>query len=176
MALIVEDGTIVAGANSFASAATARAYALARGITLSATDSVVEAQLLNAMDYFTLFTGRWRGYPVSETQTLVFPRTGISYIGPGGSTLYYPDDEVPEAIVSAQIQLAMAIHSGVLALLPTQDAGLPIIKEKVGPLETTYATPFQMGSYDWNSVSLPIVDLLLRPFLNTAFGARTVRI
>lgn len=128
------------------------------------------------MDYFTLYTDRWKGFIVSDDQDLFYPRSQVDYIGAGGALLYLPEDEIPENLIAAQIQLAMAIHAGIVNLLPTVEPGLPILREKIGPLETEYATPVQVGAFDWNSVSIPIVNLLLKPLLIPGFGLRTIRV
>ncbi len=50
MAIVVEDGTVVAGANSYITRASAIAYAAARGVTLANT-TATDAQVVKAFDY-----------------------------------------------------------------------------------------------------------------------------
>jgi len=74
MALIIEDGTIVAGADSYATLAVLRAYALKRGVTLSAVDADLEVLAIKAMDYIGSFEDKFqsaRTDPVN--QLLSFP-------------------------------------------------------------------------------------------------------
>ena len=97
--------------------------------------TATDAMILQAMDWLFQFYNRWKGYLVSATQPLAFPREGIDYIGPGGNPLYYPADEIPANLVEAQKQLVLAIQSGVLVVGGTAP-GLAVVKEKVGPLET----------------------------------------
>ena len=52
MALVVEDGSVVSGANSYITLADYRAWANARGISASDSDTVLERYVLRAMDYF----------------------------------------------------------------------------------------------------------------------------
>ena len=51
MALIIEDGTVVAGANSFATDAELQAYAAVRQVSLPAAQAEREALLITAIDY-----------------------------------------------------------------------------------------------------------------------------
>ena len=50
MALVIEDGSRVAGANSYVTLAEARAFASARGVTLSAVDATLEPFVIKAFD------------------------------------------------------------------------------------------------------------------------------
>ena len=85
MSLVIEDGTGISNATSYVTAAEARTYALARGVTLSATDSVVEIQLLKAMDYLQSLTQCYMGCkkwpPTMGTheheQALAWPRENV---------------------------------------------------------------------------------------------------
>src|SRR4051812_42111718 len=101
MALTIEDGSGVSGANSYASVADARAYALARGLTFSAVDGDVETALVLACD--KLETYRFRGLKTDEAQALQWPRKCV-YI----ENALHPlaDDAIPARIVQAQCQLA----------------------------------------------------------------------
>ena len=123
MAILVEDGSIVPGANSYLSLEDARAFALARGLTLSADDAVLEPQVIKAVDYIEAREVDMSGERVSSEQELSWPRT------PYG---------IPKNIRSAQGFLVMAVHSGV-NLLPTVAAGAGhATKKKVGPIEVAY--------------------------------------
>ena len=51
MTLIVETGSIVSGANTYVDLADVRAFASARGITVSTDDTTLEQQIIKAMDY-----------------------------------------------------------------------------------------------------------------------------
>jgi len=54
MALIIEDGTLVANADSYVTLAVARAFAEKRGLVPVATDAL-EADLIKAMDFIESF-------------------------------------------------------------------------------------------------------------------------
>jgi hypothetical protein len=132
VAIVVEDGTVVAGANSYLSLAAVRAFALARGVTLSATDATVEVQLIKAKDYIEARDAYFVGRRVSEDQVLCWPRYAPSV----------RSDQVPAKIKDAQGFLVMADFAGVV-VLPTGASlePFPVTKKKVGPLEKSYAVP-----------------------------------
>ena len=76
--LIVEDGTIVAGANTFVDVATVLTYATDHGDTTWALSTVAAqtSAILNAMIY--LEAKPFKGYPSTSDQSLVWPRGGVS--------------------------------------------------------------------------------------------------
>ena len=133
MALVIEDGSQVTGAQSYATAGQLRAYALLRGVTLSATDSALEPFLIQAMDYLEAKRGQYQGTKVTSTQALQFPRAGVAIDG-------WPIaiDEIPQTLIAAQCALAMEAASG-NDLMPTQLAGASgaIIREKLEGLGET---------------------------------------
>lgn len=80
MALIVENGTRVPGANSYVSLADFKAWADARGITYG-SDATVEQQILRAMDYIEGLN--FVGFKETETQSLQWPRVNVVIDGFG---------------------------------------------------------------------------------------------
>lgn len=170
MALVIEDGSIVANANSFVTVAEIRAYALARGITVSATDSEVEPHAIKAMDYIEVkeAEGRLAGSRVSAEQTLPYPRTGVYIYG-----VLVPDTVIPNAAKRAQLQLSLDSSQGV-NLMPTITSAA-VKREKVGPLETEYevsATSGYNGQPDLQAAN-SWLDLL---YGAASFTLRTVRV
>lgn len=76
MTLIIEDGTIVANANSYVTDAEYVAYAAARGLTIGADATAREIELFLSMDY--LYNQDYQGNRAeSDTQELPFPRSGV---------------------------------------------------------------------------------------------------
>ena len=103
MPLIVEDGTMPAGANSFASLADADAYHAAR-LTEAWADSLAgdkkEAAMIRATDWRNRKV-RWEGCKTTRKQRIAWPRTGVAtQDGP------VPSDEVPAEVVEACCELA----------------------------------------------------------------------
>lgn len=113
MALTVEDGTGVAGAESYLSVADATARLTALGYTKFASlpsDTVREQALrLSSRSTDAAFLARCRGFAVRETQGLAFPRTEVFIDG----TLIR-SDRVPEVVLSRCAHSA-ELHSYALA-------------------------------------------------------------
>jgi hypothetical protein len=156
LAFVIEDGSIVDGATSYATVAEARAYALDRGVTLPASNTTIEQMLVKACDYLQSLESKFKGYCTSSTQSLAWPRIEVEI-----NCEYIASDSIPTNIKSCQIQLAMLIHAG-FDLLPTVSPQSFITKEKIGPIETEFANPIQSGiSQKFNSAMY-----LLEPFFN----------
>ena len=129
MALIIEDGTNVSGANSFATVAECQAYAAARGLTLPATDPEIEILLIKAMDYLGSVESKYQGSRYYTDQALSFPRESIylydNYIG----------GEIPDLLKNAQCQFAFDADSNELLASGT---GREVIENKVGAITVKY--------------------------------------
>jgi hypothetical protein len=142
MSLIIETGSIVANANSYASLATVTAYHLDRNNTAwaaEAHDEVQEAAILRAMDYI-------------EAQNWL----GMAYMGPVGGVGYQPlqwprvdvvvggyelrCDEVPPKVISALCEAALVELVTPGALSVALERGGAVIREKVDVIETEYAS------------------------------------
>lgn len=124
--IIVEDGTIVTGANSYVSASTLNTYATNRGKTISGTK---EDLLIQAMDY--LESQSFKGAKRTSDQPLQWPRVDVVVDG------YYQDsDEIPQLLKDALCQIAIAIDEG---NDPSQDIPRTAIRQKVGDLEVEYS-------------------------------------
>ena len=133
MALIIEDGTEVTSANSYAAYSDLTAYALLRGVTITAVQADGEALLLKAMD--ALYGRPWQGERVTNTQALEWPRTGVYR---DGQLLTY--NEIPRELFYGQLALAMAAVSTTLMPVTTGNAKGPIIEETVhGAVTLKYA-------------------------------------
>lgn len=135
MALIVEDGTGKADANSYASLDDANGYHSLRGHTAwTGADEVKEAALVRATSYIDgQYGARWPGYRASGAQALDWPRDE-AYDRDG-----HLQDEVPTAVIVATIEAALIELSTAGALTEAQERGGAIVREKVGPIETEYS-------------------------------------
>ena len=124
---------LIVGTDTYASEAELAAYALARGITVTGTPSIL---LTKAMDYLATIEDRWQGSRTSASQPLAWPRTGVYVYGTA-----LADDAIPQSLKDAQCRLALDVDSGV-ALLPTVSAGSKgsVIEETVfGAVSVKYA-------------------------------------
>lgn len=164
--IIVEDGSGVPNANSYVTVAEYRAYATPRGVSLPVSDAEVETQLILACDYLESLS--WLGMPTYDDQALAWPRDEIRI----GCNLI-ADDMVPNKIKLAQMQLAIQVNAGI-DLLPSVAGGTAsIVREKVGPLETEYATSLTVGTQPY----FRSVNVLLASYVGgSGFGQfRTTR-
>lgn len=166
MSLIVEDGTQIPGANSYATVAQADARQTLLGDTVwpDVDSSEKEAFLIQATLYMTMrYRLLWAGYRVSVTQSLDWPRYQVLYVdGPGEYSpfdSFYPNNVVPAEIVNATIDVAVRISNG-QDMLP--DLGVPVLEETVGPITTKYAKGVRQTTL------FQTVDSLLSVFLKNA--------
>jgi hypothetical protein len=129
MALVVEDGSVVSGANSYITLADYRAWANARGISASDSDAVLERYVLRAMDYFEQLV--FIGNKANENQLLQWPRTEALIDG------YYADATEIPAQVKKAVYEAVKVESDGYSELNNQDRRT--IREKIGDIEIQYA-------------------------------------
>ena len=107
MALVVETGAIVPGADSYVSLANARALAASYGLALPADDTEAEAALRNGAVYVGLQEPSMCGRRVSASQSLAYPRQGVSLYG-----FALASDVIPPQIVHAQVAAAVEYGEG----------------------------------------------------------------
>ena len=129
MALTIEDGSIVAGANSYISVQDARDYALARGLTLPVDDTEVEHLVVRAFDYLQSLV--YKGSKVEPYHVAEFPRNDLYVQG-----ILFPNDSIPHNLITAQCDLTFQANS--VDLLPTGD-GREVVREKVDVVEVEYS-------------------------------------
>lgn len=147
MALIIEDGTNVANADSYVTVAELQAYAITYGVTLNAGDE--EMNLLKAMQYMESLD--YNGLRSYSDSSLKMPRSGIYIDG-----YEVASTSIHKFLKSAQILAAVEYNSG-NDLLATIDR--EIIREKIGPLETEYK-PSSMSTEYYTAI-----QAYLAPFL-----------
>ena len=133
MSLVIENGSLVANAVTYASVDDLRAFAAARKSTLPSDDDSLEAALIVAMDFIEGFRTDFKGLKVDPlNQPLQWPRTGVLIDG-----AKFPATSIPKELIAAQCQLAIECAAGV-DLMPTGD-GRGIVREKIDIIETEYA-------------------------------------
>lgn len=166
MALIVEDGSIVAWAESFCSVTFADGYLSARGYTLWAglTPDQKEQALRRAADYIEqAYSSRWDGYRTRATQALSWPRQDVPMKDAGGERIaaYYAPNEVPVSVQQAQAAMAFKAAAGDL----NPDLARAVQSETIGPISTTYSN----GSPQFTRYRA--IDGMLAPLLRDSSGA-----
>lgn len=139
--LIVEDGTIVAGANSYVALAEATAYFDNRPDTdwTNGTADTRSTALIKATDYLVQrFRNRWKGMRIDPAQTLDWPRREVF------PEVYFddldyeiPEDQVPQEVKDCAIILAAKVLAGTV-LNPDLERGGAIKRAKVDTLEVEY--------------------------------------
>lgn len=169
MALVIEDGSVVADANSYATIAELRAYAASRGASLPVTDAEVESLLIRAADYLGSFEQQYVGTRQSVDQELSWPRTGAYVNG-----FIVEDDEIPKMLKRAQMQTAIEVSLGFDPLTGT--SGSFVKRTKVDVIETEFATPLELGAGYTTGAQLPAVAALLAPMLRNSGTLRSVRV
>jgi hypothetical protein len=163
MALVVEDGTALANAESYISVVAATTYHADRGNAAwaaLASDTVREQLLRQATEYMgQVYRRRWASFRMKVTQALDWPRAWVPLIdapGPYGSwTAYVPNNVVPTEVQRACAELALLAAAGPLAPALSRLT----TKEKVGEIEV---------DYDPNSVEFVryrSIDMMLGPYL-----------
>ena len=135
MALTVEDGTVIANADSFVDETAADAYFTAHDNPATWTGSTSALQE-SALKYAAQTLGGafdWEGKVTSLTQTLCWPRSSAA----DREDRTIASNVIPQAVKDAQCELAL-IHLGT-ALNQTHDRGGAVISEKIGPIETRFS-------------------------------------
>ncbi|WLJ71190.1 hypothetical protein [Sphingomonas phage Birtae] len=165
MALIVEDGSGIANANTYADLDFIRAYATARGVSLSDDDAVLEPVVMNVMDFIE--SRSFNGTRI-YIDGLSFPRAGIAIDG-----VSIPANVIPSQLMRAEAQLVIDVAITGVELLPSGNSEPIVKREKVGPLETEFFAPDAIGAAD-----TPLASALLAPFIRGqgAFTFKTVRV
>jgi hypothetical protein len=162
MALVIEDGTGVAEADSFVSAASIVAFAAKRGIVITLPEAEVHA--IKAMDYFfTLCLIGEVAFP--GVQWTLYPRKGL-IAGDEEPGFGY---EIPRNVILAQLHLAVDSFNGI-DLVPSRAAEPKLKKRKTGPIEREY---FEGVDF---LPDLPMIDALMNPLkCGQGFKLRTYR-
>lgn len=165
MALTVEDGSIVAGADSYVTLDTYQAYAIARGWA-TGTETEDEINLRRAFDIINR-NWRYRGEAVDyDNQVGAFPR----YIVKSRWEYVTPADEIPQRVKDAQCELAYLVKGG-LDPFETISGVVGTTRAKAGPVETE--TTYLGGL---SKPRIVAVEGLLAPFLLAGYGqVRAVR-
>ena len=174
MTLIIEDGTIVANANSFITVAEWETYLALYGKTATGTEADKETSLIKAQRAIsTRYT--FDGAPVEQAQATCLPRNWTKKIK--GFTV--ASNVVPQDFKDAQAELAFDIQSGADPFAnATEGAKGPVIGErsKAGPVEAQ--TQYGSGGASFNPRSMAnytAASDLLRPYLAAGSSGLQVR-
>lgn len=172
MALVVEDGTGLSTAESYASVANADAYIAkwygADADWTAATTDEKETALRQGTRFIDFrFGNRWIGFRTNEDQALDWPMQGVEDMD--GFSI--DTDEMPTALIDAASEMAYRYVKGDRFFEVNADpSSIKMERVKVGPIETEteYA-----GSKPTNpTTEYPVLDRMLRKII---YPAGTVR-
>ena len=168
MALTVEDGTVVASADCYATKAAFDTWCTNHyGAVRTETEVLIEAAIRRAVRY--LDNMPWKGLTSEgRDQELEWPRQGV--VDEEGHSI--ASNEIPREVIFAQHRLAYAEleESGVLdaVFVPGQS----VRREKVGELEVEYNAPAgtREAARATVAMAMDVIDGLLTRQPNTGSG------
>jgi hypothetical protein len=156
MALIVEDGSIVTGANSFVSRSDFIAYALSLGVVIPNTDPS-DVLLVKAGQFIASKEGRLKGELVERGQPMSYPRANLTLEG-----FEWEENEIPRQVKLCQMELALDLNAGIDLYNPPQSASVGIKRERVeGAVEVEYAVGEEM-KLSRNSTAMALIRSLMK--------------
>jgi hypothetical protein len=165
MAIIVENGSVVPGAESYASIADCDKYHSDRlNAAWAGTDPVKEAALRRATQYIESRYGRrWKGVRTSPGQSLGWPRYSAQRpeneyaVGFGTVGLYYDSKSIPKELLMATCECAVRFLSG--EMQPDLKRGGSVKSVTVGPINQVFMDNAA------TTTTYPQVELLLAPLI-----------
>jgi len=166
MSLIIEDGSGVAGANSYVSLIDARAILALRGQDLDVDDVVAEQQLFSASDYIEAFRARFQGRKTNDAQSMQWPRIWVLI-----DNVVVDRTTIPIDLINAQVFAAYEFSLGA-ALQPTVTGQSVQSEEVVGAVKVSY---FSTGVIDGSSTFIRVMDSLNPLFISGGTVVRGMR-
>lgn len=158
MALIVEDGTGVAGANSYNTDAEYVAYALATGQAIGADETARDIEQINGTAYVETLRDKYQGTKTLNANSLQFPRNGV----------YVDDYLVANDVIHPDFkkaQLEAAIFESTNSIQNNSSVNNIKSQELANTGKIEY---FEGGTYTISNTGT--LDALLKPFLKGGFG------
>lgn len=140
VALVIEDGTGVASANSWVTRAEVQTYVdtyyPSHTEWTAATDDAKDEAIVKAAQYLELVYGtRWRGRKVARDQAMHWPRYDV-YDNDGYLRSY---EAIPTKLKDAQCEVTLRAVAGTTLLVDISagaDPALTSKRVKAGPIET----------------------------------------
>lgn len=133
--LIVEDGSIVLGANTYVTIAEYTAYAEGFGVTVEDTNAF-KVQLIKAAQYIASKESQLMGDMVERYQPLSYPRNNLTDL----DNFSWQNNEIPTLVKNCQMSLALDIQAGEDLYNLSQSSSVGIKSEEVkGAVKVEYA-------------------------------------
>ena len=155
MALIVEDGTGVVGADSYISAADAVARAAILGFDFPLVGDA-DTPLIRAGIYLEKYRLQYQGTKYIKGQSLQWPRDPV-YI----DNEYNEPGDIPQMLIDAQLYIASVDYNGGI-LFPTAVGSAT--SKSVGDVSVSSANA---GKLD-NTATMGFADMMLKPLMKNA--------
>jgi len=160
MALIVEDGSNVANANSYSTVAEFVAYAASVGVNIPVGLST-EVELVKAAQFIDHHETNLKGTRNVRDQSMSFPRFGLQLEG-----WYWNANEIPRQVRQCQWAFALDVHAGIDLYNRPVNPNLVAKRERVeGAVDVTYAV---VDGADQKATRTSTGDSLLRTLLNNS--------
>lgn len=157
MAIIVEDGSLVANANSYVTRAEFIAYAQGFGVAIPDTEAS-DAQLLKAAQFIDSHESRLKGTRSTRDQAMAYPRSDLMIEG-----YYWAQDEIPRQVLLCQLNVAMDINSGIDPYNPAPPDNRALRREKVdGAVDVEYFGNDKAVKMSRTSSATALLSSLLR--------------
>jgi hypothetical protein len=163
--LIVEDGTLVTGANTFVSLTDCDTYHEEEGNTSwsSATTDNRLVAIVKAARYLDRhYKGRWKGTKVDQYQYMPWPRGGV-YDADGFAISITC---IPPAVKFAQCEAALRLLSS--SMDPDLERGGEIVKEEIDVLSIEYSPDAPAGTV------YQVIDSLLSDLIKSNYFHKVV--
>jgi hypothetical protein len=159
MALIIEDGTVVVGAESYCTEAFADIYHENRANSDWNLVIDKEAALRKATDYMIqAYRSSWSGYRADSTQNLDWPRTNV-YLNDFAEEVSIASNIVPVEVQNACAELALKTYSETLLV---EDITQKVTQEIIGPITVKYSDT-STQSYKYYTAVNSMLKSYLKP-------------
>ena len=133
--LIVENGSIIAGANTYVTLAEYTAYAEGFGVTVEDTNAF-KVQLIKAAQYIASKESQLMGDMVERYQPLSYPRNNLTDL----DNFSWQNNEIPTLVKNCQMSLALDIQAGEDLYNLSQSGAVGVKSEEVkGAVKVEYA-------------------------------------
>jgi len=156
MSIVVEDGTLVTGANSWVTRAEYIAYAKTKGITIH-NSATADTDLVKACEFINSHEDNLKGDKVSRGQPTAYPRKYLVLEG-----FSWGSDEIPRQVILCQLAVALDINAGIDPYNPPANPAIQAKKEKVDVIEVEYFGRDSGQKMSRTSTATAILNTLLR--------------
>lgn len=164
--LTVEDGSVVANANSYCDTDFIKHYCVTRGLELPSSDDVINKAAVLAMNYIESKKDQYQGHITDASQILSFPRKLLRVNG------YEHDaDSIPVVLKYAQAHATYLVCDDV-DLQPFVDGSF-LSEAKLGPLAAKFSQNTVKDSNGENYFTP--VDDYLKQLIKKDYGYRLTK-